>query len=143
MTLKPCPFCGGTAHPVEYHPIAHRVVCPSCDARGGKGASEAEAAEKWNCRASYAAHMPAVMAATEPEELARPLVMAEPVEATEAPCRTCRHYMADRTGRHRCVRVYDADVWRYQCHSGALTSITGLPTDLRMTCPGWAPKEPT
>ena len=119
--------------------------------------------------------LPAVMAATEPEVLERPLPMAEsvlrtdldhliatlntphrevratldldeyvvPVEPTEAPCLTCRHYAADFTGRHRCTYVFDVAVWRYRCNSGAQTSHDGLPTNRTMRCPGWAAKETT
>lgn len=116
--------------------------------------------------------LPAVMAATEPVELERPLVMAEsvlrtdldhliatlntphrevratleldeygvPVEPTEAPCLTCR-YDAIVLGRHRCTQSFDDDVWRYRRDSLAGMSVTGLPTNLDMRCPGWAAKE--
>ena len=52
-TLKPCPFCGGTAEMMDIG-WPHHVYCTKCGARvtstkyGDKG--EAEAIEKWNRR---------------------------------------------------------------------------------------------
>jgi hypothetical protein len=95
----------------------------------------------WNRRASYAAHMPAVMAATEPEVLARPLPM---VEAVERSCFTCRHdHLDPARAFHFCCYDPVEDALDYMAESGAETSPDGLPTDLRLTRPGWAPKEPT
>lgn len=140
MTLLPCPFCKSANTKLVPH---KRVGCMDCGARGPTAWTDEEAATRWNRRASYAAHLPAVMAATEPVGLDRPMVMAEVVDPTEAPCRTCR-YATTRAGRHYCPRGrYDDDVWRYLCHSGAEMGATGLPTDLRLTCPGREPKEPT
>lgn len=84
--------------------------------------------------------LPAVMA--EVEAVDRPLPMAEAVEPTEAPCRTCR-YATTRAGRHTCRMVFDRGVWHYLVYSGALTSTDGLPTNRTMRCPGWAAKETT
>lgn len=144
MTLLLCPFCGSAASSVQYGAAVFRIKCtdPDCDARGGKGATSEEAAAKWNRRASYAAHLPAVMAATEPEVLERPLPMAGAVEPPAAPCLTCR-YVTTRAGRHACRMVFDSGVWHYRVYSGALVSDDGLPTDRTMRCPGWAAKETT
>jgi hypothetical protein len=72
-----------------------------------------------------------------------PAVMVEAVEGPAPPCLTCWH-ATTRGLRHDCRRGrYDADVWRYLCHSGALVSDDGLPTDRTLKCPGWLPREPT
>ena len=86
--------------------------------------------------------LPAVMAATEPVELGRPLVMVGAVEGPAAPCLTCR-YATTRADRNACRMVFDSGVWHYRVYSGALVSDDGLPTDRDMRCPGWAAKETT
>lgn len=72
-----------------------------------------------------------------------PAGVVEVVEGPAPPCLTCWH-ATTRGGRNDCRRRgYDADAWRYLCHSGALVSDDGLPTDRTLTCPGWAAKETT
>lgn len=52
MTVKPCPFCGGTS--MIANPEAGRrncqLLCDTCGALGPNGKTEAEAAERWNGR---------------------------------------------------------------------------------------------
>ena len=82
-----------------------------------------------------------VMAAAEPVELERPLVVAEVAERS---CFTCRYDYCD-TARafHFCRYDPIEDALDYMADSGAETSPDGLPTDRAMRCPGWAAKETT
>lgn len=138
MTLLPCPFCKSANTKLVPH---KRVGCMDCGARGPTAWTDEEAATRWNRRASYAAHPPAVMAATEPVELDRPMVMAEVVG--ERSCFTCANdWSAGRPPFHYCNCTV-GDVQDYMAESGAATSTDGLPIDRTMRCPGWAPKEPT
>jgi Lar family restriction alleviation protein len=140
MTLLPCPFCGGTDITLAVVNYWY-AMCAKCYAQSGLGDTEEAAAARWNRRASYAAHLPAVMAATEPVQLARPLPMAEVVE--ERSCFTCANdWSAGRPPFHYC-NCTTGDVQDYMAESGAETSPDGLPTDRALKCPGWAPKEPT
>jgi hypothetical protein len=95
----------------------------------------------WNRRASYAAHMPAVMAATEPEVLARPLPMVEAVE--ERSCWTCG-YNSEPHNRCMSPDVVSPAIDNYVFESGAwMAENNKMPTDRTLKCPGWSPKEPT
>jgi|GEM_PF-1895956 len=46
---KSCPFCGGQAKE-QTNNHCYWIVCCDCKARGGKGNTKKEAAERWNAR---------------------------------------------------------------------------------------------
>ena len=51
-TLKPCPFCGGTAMitPVDASFVKYTVFCGDCGVTFGAYPTEEEAARVWNTR---------------------------------------------------------------------------------------------
>ena len=140
MTLLPCPFCKSANTKLVPH---KRVGCMDCGARGPTAWTDEEAAARWNRRASYAAHLPAVMAATEPVELDRPMVMAEVVG--ERSCFTCK-YDHHRPGlaAHWCSADGGTDprFGLYMVKSGVLGTDDLMPTNRTVRCPGWSPKDP-
>ncbi len=52
--LKPCPFCGSLGVVV----VGSFVRCGNCGAVGPYGLTQADAAERWNHRASLPARIP-------------------------------------------------------------------------------------
>ena len=56
--LKPCPFCGGMAHIVQYMQPKEewRIMCMDCSARFGRyaGLDKKEAIKAWNRRVDNA-----------------------------------------------------------------------------------------
>lgn len=143
--------CGGTLEQTRHENVAMpgwTLDCATCGASYDQDGNHwCPACETWPKRwvgGTDADPRPTCenCGADQPGWPVRPLVMAEAVESTEAPCLTCRNSVI-RGGRYACRMTTDADVWRYLCHSGALASDDGLPTDRTLTCPGWAAKETT
>lgn len=134
--LLHCPFCGNTSAKLAPH---KQVRCENCGATGPTAWTDDEAAARWNRRASYATHLPGVMAETEGVELARPLVMAV---GEERSCFTCRHdWTAGTPAFHYCKHGDIDFVDDYTRDSGAHAAPDGMPTNRTLACPGWAPKE--
>ena len=54
--LKPCPFCGSTAHITDFgfsqDVCTYAIYCDKCNASVGAEANEKEVAELWNRRVS-------------------------------------------------------------------------------------------
>jgi hypothetical protein len=90
--------------------------------------------------ASYAAHLPGVMAEAEGVELGRPLVMAV---GEERSCFTCTWDRPGVCGVHGCVTACPdvAGVHAYISESGCEDTPDAMPTNRTLACPGWAPKE--
>ena len=91
----------------------------------------------------YRDHLPAVITATEPVQLDRPMVMAEVVG--ERSCFTCK-YDHHRPGlaAHWCSADGGTDprFGLYMVKSGVLGTDDLMPTNRTVRCPGWSPKDP-